>query len=203
MASTMDVRAPVATPRSGSNAMIHTDGAWQQGTAPSPQAAPRSNTGLIVGLAAVVVGGMVVAGIAAMLMLRSSASNTVTIQVPASAVSAVPAIAPPVISAAVSAAPSASAAPVVTAKHPAAAKDAGAPKKPDDQQAKNIQQLCDHHELLMSTSDPAGRKSAAETAKALNCYRGPNTAQCEKNVCMHACAILNDQECIATAQRGY
>jgi serine/threonine-protein kinase len=207
MASTMDVRAPAATPRSGSNAIVQTDAPWQQGTAPSPSPqAPKSNNALIIGLAAVVVAGMVVAGVAAMLMLRSSATNTVTIEVPASAVPAATVSVPPIVSAvtvtSASAAPKASAAPAASAHHPA--KDGGAPATPkDDGQARMTQQLCDHNEFLMGSLDPAARRSAAETAKSLNCYKGPGSAQCEKNVCMHACAILNDQECIATAQRGY
>jgi len=50
---------------------------------------------------------------------------------------------------------------------------------------------------LMTTfaRDDASRKSAAARAKAFMC-RGMASSRCERQVCMEACLVLNDQPCV-------
>jgi hypothetical protein len=56
---------------------------------------------------------------------------------------------------------------------------------------------CAHHRQMMTTfsGDDASRKRAATEAKIFMC-KGPSSSRCERQVCVEACLVLNDQPCV-------
>jgi len=88
---------------------------------------------------------------------------------------------------------------------PSQVKDAGAPAPPrpspeDERNAalgRAAEAQCANHRQQMTTfaRDEASRKRAAAQAKAFMC-RGMASSRCERQVCMEACLVLNDQPCI-------
>jgi len=56
---------------------------------------------------------------------------------------------------------------------------------------------CKVHQQNMTTfaRDEASRKQAAERAKMFTC-KGQSSSKCERQVCLQACMVLNDQMCI-------
>ncbi len=83
-------------------------------------------------------------------------------------------------------------------------KDGGAPAPaPDDDAERNAalgraaETQCANHRQQMTTfaRDEASRKRAATQAKMFMC-RGLSSSRCERQVCLEACLVLNDQPCI-------
>ncbi|MBX3212610.1 MAG: protein kinase [Labilithrix sp.] len=92
-----------------------------------------------------------------------------------------------------------------------APKDGGAPAPPPDHDKEEAERLatlgraaeaqCKNHRQQMTTfaRDEATRKTAATRAKGFMC-RGLAGSKCERQVCLEACLVLNDTNCIRDAR---
>ncbi len=88
---------------------------------------------------------------------------------------------------------------------PPVAKDGGAPAPDKDKEeaernaalGKAAEAQCANHRRQMTTfaRDEATRKRAAAQARTFMC-RGMASSRCERQVCMEACLVLDDQPCI-------
>ncbi len=189
---------------------------WNHPSQQPPQMAPRSGGGAaIVIVLGILTGLLLVGGAGAFLWYRADRDATSPVASAQAVATAAPSatVAPTTSATATSTATSAStdnkpggaktATPVVKdAGAPQTSKDAGAKPNDDAEQKKRLAQMaqerCDNHVRDMTTfaRTDADRKRAAERAKTFTCLKGPTASSCERQVCMQACGILNDEPCL-------
>jgi eukaryotic-like serine/threonine-protein kinase len=200
-----------------------TQSTWHQtGAAPTNGTAQKSGTsGVVIALLGVLTGLALLAVIGGgvwFFVIRKDANATAATLADAStpgAMSVSPTAPPPTVP--IPTAPTASATSTKPgpAPKPTAQKDGGAPSpstkdggaptppSPDKEEeernaalGRSAEQQCAHQRTLMSLArDDAGRKNAASQAKNFMC-RGMVSSRCERQVCLEACLVLNDQLCV-------